>query len=268
MNYSEYFVECRKQYAQEQKPSLKSFYTNPVIRIPENALGDKYNEAVNKIATLVKKDFDKCISDDIMLKHDNLWKFEKHIKTMSDILVPYLEERVYGCNLYVDKIYIYRTKKLNELQSSYLWHYDNNPAEILKNIIYLNEVTEDNSPFEYLCNSSGTGIIVNPTRRGTKYWERAPNNSRITEEQIKILSKKGYNGKKVLGKRGLTICFNNNAIHRVNPIIKGYRDVINIRVKPTMTKAPEYVSRLWTTGFEKAGVVDKDPTMDWERYVR
>ena len=55
--------------------------------------------------------------------------------------VPFLEEKRFGCNLYVDKIYIYRTLRLKKRESSYLWHYDNNPSEIVKNIIYLNEVT-------------------------------------------------------------------------------------------------------------------------------
>lgn len=268
MNYDEYFIECRKQYPQEEKPSLEDFYRNPVIKIANNFFDHDYYSAVNSLSELVKKDFDSFTSDDIMLKHKNLWKFENQIKIISSFLVPYLEEKIYGCYLYVDKIYIYRTKKLHNLKSSYLWHYDNNPAEVLKNIIYLNDVTEQNSPFEYLSNKLGKGIIVKPTRRGTKHWTSAPNNSRITEQQIKMFSRKGYNGKKILGKKGTIICFNNSAVHKVNPIVEGYRDVINIRVRPTIIKAPEYVNRFWTTGFEKAGVVEVDPSIIWKDYVK
>jgi hypothetical protein len=57
--------------------------------------------------------------------------------------------------------------------------------------------------------------------------------------------------------------FLNNVIHRANPVIEGYRDVINIRVKPTLVKPPRYIDKEWTTSFETSGTVDKDPRKDW-----
>ena len=53
--------------------------------------------------------------------------------------------------------------------------------------------------------------------------------------------------------------FNNNAIHRVNPIELGYRDVINIRVKPTLVPAPEFADPKWTTSYDTNGIVERDP---------
>jgi hypothetical protein len=180
-------------------------------------------------------------------------------------LVPYLEENRFGCNLYVDKIYIYRTCKLAELKSSYLWHYDNNPLEIVKNIIYLNKVTEDNSPFEYLSHKDGKAVIVNPTRTGPRDWRPPPNNSRVTKQELKgLINEHGCKPVKVCGDLGLTYSFNNNAVHKVNPIIKGYRDVVNIRVKPCLDKPPRYIDPKWTSGFEKTGAVISNPQITWK----
>ena len=166
----------------------------------------------------------------------------------------------------MDKIYIYRTKKLDKLESSYLWHYDNNPAEIVKNIIYLNDVTLLNSPFEYLVSPKGKPLLISPSRRGTKMWLPPPNNSRLTKEVEKWIQK-GCRPVKVEGKMGLTYSFSNDSVHRVNPIIEGYRDVINIRVKPTLFKAPRYFDKKWTTGFEKSGVVNQNPEHAWKKLV-
>lgn len=265
MNYYEYFLKCRNEYQQEQIPSLDEFYTNPVVEIPIKTFSDAYAQNIDILAKSIKKDFDSRNIDDIMLKHDDIWKYEQELEAIADILVPYLEKNRYGCHLYVDKVYIYRTVKFEKRQSSYLWHYDNNPAEIVKNIIYLNDVNEKNSPFEYMADSNKKGLIIHPTRTGPDNWQPAPNNSRITEKQLRSLNKKGFFGEKVLGKKGLTYSFCNDIIHRANPIVSGYRDVLNIRVNPAFEKPPHYINRRWTTGFETSGVVEKDPEISWKR---
>ena len=34
MNYSQYYIKCRENYPQQDKPSLEEFYYNPVVQIP------------------------------------------------------------------------------------------------------------------------------------------------------------------------------------------------------------------------------------------
>jgi hypothetical protein len=261
MDYYEYFLSARNEYESSENASLKSFYQNPVINLTGNIYSVKYLREVQLLAGKVKEEFDKGHQSGLMLNAKDIWKYENHITNLSNIIVPFLEENRFGCNLYVDKIYIYRTLKIKKRESSYLWHYDNNPTEIVKNIIYLNDVSELNSPFEFLCDSTEKGLIMTPSRRGPNHWAPAENNSRITEKQINSLTNKGYSGKKVFGKIGTIYSFNNNAIHRVNPIIEGYRDVINIRVKPTIKKLENYVDRRWTTGHEKSGAVNPYPNI-------
>ena len=153
-----------------------------------------------------------------------------------------------------------------ERDSSYIWHYDNNPNEIVKNIIYLNDVDEDNSPFEYLSKTNGKGYMFNSYRQGPEKWNKAPNGSRVTEE-VKELKVSGHTSQKVTGPKGTTFAFNNNTCHRANPVIEGYRDVINIRVHPCINKPPHLLDPKWTTSREVSGVANKDPEITWEQLI-
>ncbi|MAK54348.1 MAG: hypothetical protein CML17_00605 [Pusillimonas sp.] len=266
MNYKEYFIKCREEYSQENKPTLDEFYNNPVITIPQRIFDQKYYEVIETLSSKVKLSFDNQPQQGLMLKSQNIWEYKDLLTSVANYLVPFLEQERYGCHLYVDKVYIYRTLKINKRESSYLWHYDNNPKEIVKNIVYLNDVTEDNSPFEYLGRNK-IGIAMEPSRKGPTQWNSAPNNSRIDKKQLYELHKKGYSGVKVIGQKGKVVSFNNDCIHRANPIKMGYRDVLNMRVKPTLKKPPEYLSKSFTTGFEHSGVVNKNPELAWSRLV-
>ena len=101
------------------------------------------------------------------------------------------------------------------------------------------------------------------TRKGTKFWENAINDSRVDKFVKENLKKGTHFSRKVTGKFASGCSFNNNAIHRANPVIKGYRDAINIRVKPTLKKTPIYISPNWTTSFESHGSVPRDPEISW-----
>ena len=264
MNYDKYLKICRDLY-EGNKPSLDSFYSNPVKRIPIEEFSKNYMDSVNFISEKVKTYFDQHPTNEIMNWYPDFLHFEDQIETICQELVPWLEVNTYGCYLFVDKIYIYRTAQLQSRESSYKWHYDNNPEEIVKNIIYLNDVNENNSPFEYLQDPNGNGVIFEATRKGTDDWTNAPNDSRLDNE-VEYLVKNGYNSFKVLGPKGITYAFSNDACHRANPVIEGYRDVINIRVKPTTTKPPTYINKKWTTDNKISGTVNPDPEKDWKYY--
>ena len=100
--------------------------------------------------------------------------------------------------------------------------------------------------------------MIKSSRRGTVNWRPAPFNSRLNH-RIDELANKGFYPCKVTGKKGTMISFVNNAAHRVNPLIEGYRDVLNIRVKPTIKKISSYVSPSHTTSYETKGVVNRNP---------
>jgi len=263
MNYDKYYKLCRDQY-KDTKPAIESFYSDPVRTIPGEVFSDKVMDTLKSISVLIKEQFDSGLyTDPIMPKHGDIWQYRKEIEIICEVLVPYLEKERYGCHLYVDKVYIYRTKKIKNRTSSYQWHYDNNPNEIVKTIIYLNNVDENNSPFEYFVDNQEKGVLGKCTRMGTDCWYAAPAGSRADNIVAESLIKGTHKSIRLLGPLGTACSFNNNSIHRANPVEKGYRDVINIRVKPTLISPPTYISPLWTTSFEKSGVVNQDPELSW-----
>ena len=123
MNYDDYYELCKKAYNKTiDRSVLSDFYSNPVRLLPIESFGEEYMNLIDVLSSKVKDDFDAnidCDNDNIMMKHNNIWKFHEELLNISDIIVPYLEENRYGCHLYVDKIYIYRTLKLDNRVSSY-----------------------------------------------------------------------------------------------------------------------------------------------------
>ena len=110
-----------------------------------------------------------------------------------------------------------------------------------------------------MADNNDNGVIIQPSRTGPNNWRPAPNNSRVTMEKLFELHKKGYKPKKILGKKGTTFSFNNDCVHRVNPIKEGYRDVLNIRVKPSLKKIEKYIDKRWTSGYDRTGAVNPNP---------
>ena len=267
MDYKEYFLKARANYPFES-PTEESFYNNPVRLLQvQDIFSAGYLKNCNNISLQVKRDFDKLEDDpknseNGLIVHPNIFKFKEELEAICGELVPYLEKTHYGCYLFVDKVYIYRTVEIEDRTSSYIWHYDNNPDEIVKNIIYLSEVNESNSPFEYLQNTDGNGVIFHGTRKGPSSWGSAPNGSRVNKEVKKLIQEQNYSSCKVAGSIGTTTTFCSNSAHRANPRIDNslVRDVLNIRVKPTMEKEAKYVDEAWTTSYEYTGVVTIDPT--------
>lgn len=275
MDYSQYYERCKQAYSSEnglpRDTSQEAlFYSDPVRQF--NLRSVDYDKSIEEMSVLVKQDFDSnndCDSDNVMVKHSNMWKYDSQIKKICESLVPKLEKEMFYCNLYVDKIYIYRTMPMLNRQSSYVWHYDNNPNEVVKTVIYLSDVNGDeDSPYQYFTNKEGKGMLGQSTRTGPNNWSPAPNNSRVDHLVENLLSNKsGYGSRKIYGLKGTSCTFNNNAVHRANPIISSYRDVINIRVKPTLEPAPTYADPKWTTGFEHSGVVNQNPEYAWTKLV-
>ena len=277
IDYPEYYERCKEKYCADNgiKRDLgkeATFYSDPVRQYDLSTMSNTYDATIKDLAHKVKYDFDNQVDtkdDGIMPKHHNMWKFSAEIADICNTLVPTLEKEMFMCNLYVDKIYIYRTSPIQERVSSYIWHYDNNPNEVVKTLIYLSDVKDDrNSPYEYFVNPEGSGILGKSTRTGGAVWYVPANNSRVNKQVDTLLAEnKGYSTKKVFGNQGTSCTFVNNAVHRANPVIENYRDVINIRVKPTLHKVEEYADPRWTSGFETSGVVDRNPENAWNKLI-
>jgi hypothetical protein len=162
-------------------------------------------------------------------------------------IMQQLERKVYGSYAIVDKVYIYRSVISRHIpRDSWLWHYDNHPHELLKLMIYLNDVSDESAPFEYLrCAKSLKPVPGSPL---------APlyGHSRISEQILRRYLSNGFESHKVTGPRGTMILFDNNMVHRANLASHKYRDVLIFQVRPSTFSAQSYIDPRWTGSFQHA----------------
>ena len=182
------------------------------------------------------------------------------VSVLADEIVPVLEKNLYGCHLFVDKVYCYRNHYFTERSASWLWHWDNNPDEVVKIIVYLTDVDDDCGPFEYVVGANGKPLLKKSTRSGYNNWKKPPNGSRIPEKDVEHEIRRGGKTVRVTGKAGTVVAFNNNVWHRANIPAEGkHRDIITFRVRPTAKPVSKYVHPKWTTTSDVSGAVPKDP---------
>jgi hypothetical protein len=166
------------------------------------------------------------------------------LEDLAGPLLTQLERKVYGCHLIVDKAYAYRNLVSHrQEQVSWLWHYDNHPHEILKIMIYLTDVDDENGPFEYLCSrETGQAVLIPPTPLFGY--------GRIPARTIHRHLANGAEACRVTGRQGTVILFDNNIIHKGNIARRGYRDVIVLQVRPATFRPKQYIDSEWTGSFQ------------------
>jgi hypothetical protein len=182
---------------------------------------------------------------------------------LAELLLPGLERNVYGSYVQIDKVYIYRSVPNEAViaRSSWRWHYDNHPAEVLKLMVYLTPVDEGCAPFEYLVDSEGVPVVVPPSRTGPATWCDPPRwpYSRVPPEAINAFVAAGHLTKRVTGPRATFILFDNNIVHRANIAMSGHRDVVVFQLRPTLERLHPPLSPDWTGSHEHVDI-SPDPS--------
>jgi hypothetical protein len=178
-------------------------------------------------------------------------------KALANYLIPQLEKNLFGSYCILEGTYAYRNLHTESpLRSSWKWHYDNNPKEIIKIMVYLSDVDDDSAPFQILSkdNMGSKGVT---TKVDHKKWAQHPRGSRIQSEELAVLDRQGYKPVSILGGVGTTVVFDNNIIHRATVPAPGkYRDVICFMVRPWHEKIDCYIS---TSGAWTDRSILKDP---------
>jgi len=182
------------------------------------------------------------------------------VEDIASMIIPQIEAKFFGCFVHVQHIYIYRSiATKQEAHSSWLWHYDNYPAEVHKIIIYLTDVAKSSGPFRYLVSDKEGPLIIKPSRTGPSNWKKPKwKGSRIPEKYIKIYQQNNYYCKKVTGCIGTMILFDNNCIHKATVAKKAHRDVLVFQLKPSIKKLRPHINKAWTGSFQHIGL-SKDP---------
>ena len=166
------------------------------------------------------------------------------VAELSASIMEELERKIYGAYAIVDKLYVYRSPVSRQTtRSSWIWHYDNHPHEVLKLMIYLTNVTADTAPFEYLRGRNGRPVYGSPL---------APTygNSRIPEARIATHLRRGCESRFVTGPRGTIVLFDENVIHRGTLALAAPRDVVVFQVRPVPFAARPYIDPRWTGSFQ------------------
>ncbi len=166
------------------------------------------------------------------------------IVKIANILIPQIEDLLYHAPVIVEKATVYRhMPSVLEEYASILWHADNHFREVTKIMIYINDVTEKQAPFEYLRHSKTHETIYVSPSMPQKYPS-----GRIPKEVIDTYMKQGYESYKVTGKKGTTMIFDDKIIHKGNYAQEGMRDVLVLQLRPVLTSR-EYINYNWTTSF-------------------
>lgn len=271
VNFQEYYYLCKKNFNSKTKYCPRNIYDftfddNPPIKIPDILLDTVYKK------TLIELKSSQCIKNNFSIGlGNNIFNLQKEIEHISKIILPYLENNIYGCYLNLTRAYIYKNIKTNQpVESSWMWHWDNHPNEMIKIIIYLTDTSADDGPFQILRNKdTGSGYRMPTNRLGPQQWgnhtvKKCYPECRISGQEIKKLlnKKKNLQPFKITGNRGKIIIFNNNIIHKANIPKKNERIILTLQVKPILIKRHQYFDKTFTgtfgSEFEKA-YGPKDP---------
>lgn len=168
-------------------------------------------------------------------------------------LLRELERTVYGSYTIADKVYIYRNPVSHQIpRTSWRWHFDNHPREILKVMVYLTDVSEDTAPFQYLREpTSGRPLPGTPL---------LPlfGDSRVPTDEIDRRLAGGWTCHSVTGPRGTIVVFDDNVVHRATLGKTGHRDVVVFQVRPAPFRATRHIDARWTGSFNHCGF-NRDP---------
>ena len=191
-----------------------------------------------------------------------------------------MQERVFKSYIHVDNIKIYRSEVSDKADSSsWLWHFDNNPREQIKILIYLTDVDEGCGEFTFL-EKEGKAIKV-PTSRVSypkkwiEPWNNPPPTYKLTEQNIswigrdrvpieaisKLKNEHGYQINSVKGSKGTLFLFDNNVIHKATVPKNNHRDVIVMQFKPSIEEIKPYINKKNTGNGWQHTTFNKDPAI-------
>ncbi len=154
-----------------------------------------------------------------------------YLKEYVSFLFPQIEERVYGSHAQIVLSDIARVLACTlEEKSSTLWHTDHHFDSEMKVMLYLNDVTEENAPFEYLRHKETKEPVYVPST----YPPRYPN-GRVPKEVIEEYLRNGYETYKVTGAAGTLLIFSDKVIHKGNYAKRGYRDTLTLMLDASLS---------------------------------
>ena len=155
-----------------------------------------------------------------------------------------LERTLYQSFLSVDKVHIFRhvpgrPYDPTSARGSWVWHIDGHPKEIVKVLVYLTDVTNSSSAFEYVRSRETGRVLRAPAQAlGPDTWQPHWNRvgQPVKEAALAARWRAGFQPEKVFGPPGTTVMFNTNVVHRGVPHGTCPRDTLIVRFRPSMDR--------------------------------
>ncbi len=153
--------------------------------------------------------------------HLRLYSEKLDIYRYVDPLIRPILESYYASNYYYRELDCYRSQPVPASTGSYDWHRDNYPPGSIKAITYLTDVASvEDGP---LVVAAGSHLRFKP--------ELGLYGPRVPKDQVEGR----YELEPCLGPAGTIVLFNNNSIHRAANPSRGYREVLNTLLLPSVT---------------------------------
>ena len=189
----------------------------------DNFLIDEEAESLKKeLNTHLLNEKIKIISDE--LKSDfrifGIEKISKNFEKLINKKVNYYIKKNFNysfnnCFLMANKL----SYKPNNLGSGQGWHRDSEPKDQFKFMIYLDDVSFENGPFQYIRNTHSPLSFL-------KFFYQKKiklHHYRFNQQEINNIIDSEHVCKTFDCKKGTAIFFNSRGIHRGQPISKGFR---------------------------------------------
>tara|TARA_Y100001970_G_C14258181_1_gene877191 strand:+ start:4821 stop:5708 length:888 start_codon:yes stop_codon:yes gene_type:complete len=212
---------------------------------------DDYMEHINKLNLLFNDnnlEFGAGIKGQTImkrLKQSCLISNFNIFKNLYKSLFFSIEKKIFNSKIKIIDINAYRNclNNLNENVSSWLWHFDNHPNEMIKMMIYLTDVDEESSPMEIIVDKNNNPIRMVSNRvfeddwnnsEPNKYFKHQFNGNRLSDSDITNILDSGYKIKPLHGKKGTIILFSENIIHHATYPKSKERQIINTVLAPSI----------------------------------
>ncbi len=257
-SYKDHYKLCREVNPVDQNRSRYSSVYDLIVDDTLLTLDNSLIEVIRQKMDDKIKRMDGCFVD----SHGhairvNEWRDIKELYTLTESFMPLIEREIFGCSAKVEFLHPYRNissdkegsdeTNPNSVESSWMWHYDDCPAEFIKLFIYLNDVTEDSGCLKYVQDSDGTIPIIE-SHRVTPYGNATrPQEYQASRVPSEVVKKKLEEGGKIInvtGTQGSSVICTPNIIHRASCPKPGTepRDVLFFFIRPTIRKSNMYLS--------------------------
>ena len=245
-SYKEHYKQCLKNSKVPQSEQ-GGFDLYELDLIPQFlTCEEEYKKLILTISQKLNDQF-SSLNEDIIEEYNCLrlasYKGIPEILDLVRYVERQVEQKVFHTKVKTEHIHTYRNIFKEDSKTSWVWHYDNCPNEIIKLAIYLNDVTAQSAPMEVLTNEYGylkysTSALAHDSDRKTTKMFNNGRSSRIPEEVIADLQeRKEYQVTQLVGQRGFNFLFNANIAHRATiPNLGQYRDAIFLYLRPAISK--------------------------------